>query len=79
MKKQLYPTLAALLLAALAIPATAQTATSGEMDNTQAFIDKMGEATIQELLTESKASGEKPTKRRKYKLRKNCLANCVKI
>ena len=49
MKKQLYPMLAALLLAASAIPATAQTATSGE-------------ATIQELLTESKTSGEKPTK-----------------
>ena len=62
MKKQLYLMLAALLLAASAIPATAQTATSGEMTNTQAFMDKMGEATIQELLTESKTSGEKPTK-----------------
>ena len=67
MKKQLYPMLAALLLAASAIPATAQTATSGEMTNTQAFMDKMGDP--------------KPAEknRRKYKLRKNCLANCVKI
>ena len=62
MKKQLYQIFATLFLTSASLVTSAQTATAGKMISTQAFMDKMGEATIQELLTESKTSGEKPTK-----------------
>ena len=62
MKKRLHQILAALLFAGASLTASAQTATAGEMKNTQAFMDNIGEVAIRELLTESQSSGKKPTK-----------------
>ena len=59
MKKRLHQILAALLLAGASLAASAQTATAGEMKNTQAFMDNIGGIALQREKADERANRAK--------------------